>query len=763
MSPLKRRHFLQLSGSTLAAIGLSQFDLFRQGNQYARVLAQDTPRKLALLVGINAYPSPVPRLQGSINDVYLQQELLIHRFGFNPSDILILTDDNDLKPTRDNIIQAYQSHLIDLARPGDVVVFHFSGHGALVQDPNPIGTESSVPYRYNGTLVPQDALPTPTRGNSDIMGKTLFLLMTSVRTDNLTVVLDSCHSGATTRGNSTVRSADNLLDRGRVPSEAELELQASLLANLGWTTDEFQKRRQQGIAKGVALGAASRYQEAVDASFSQEALDTPFSRFHAGAFTYLLTRYLWQITRTEAVSSTEVNLKRSTQIMAIQHNRVQEPVFDYASEADKTAPLYFTTPSSAFAEAVITKVTENQVEFWLGGTSVQNLEAEDTFYTLVSPSGQVLMQDESNPMLLKKVSRNGLYGYGQLVAGDMAMIQPGILLREQVLGLPSNPTLKVQVDTALGTQTNEAKMALENVMISSTGINRLEVYLLSDQTETDYIFGRFTAENQAKLANISASLRPETLPPLDTLGLFTPQEIPVANTFGITNESIAGAVARLKSKLTLFLTNKVLRGLASINSRLAVEGEIFTPDRPEVSIPIGASTSLSGYEQASFDSQTFKTNELIQIRVDNRERRQELYLSCLAIYSDGELIVLYPGDWNVPEEAARIERNSSLTIPRQEDGVEFRLNGTGFIEILTLVSTEPLRNTLKGLQTIARSRGVSRGWLAVSDSEPFNLIRDLLGDVDQLSRSGNNVESSDSQSIIDTGVLSTLSTTIEII
>lgn len=50
MSPIKRRQFLQFAGSTLATLGLSQLDIKRQGDAMGRVLAQSTPRKLALLV-----------------------------------------------------------------------------------------------------------------------------------------------------------------------------------------------------------------------------------------------------------------------------------------------------------------------------------------------------------------------------------------------------------------------------------------------------------------------------------------------------------------------------------------------------------------------------------------------------------------------------------------------------------------------------------------------------------------------------------------
>ncbi|WP_223210404.1 caspase family protein, partial [Microcystis aeruginosa] len=44
----------------------------------------------------------------------------------------------DKEATRENILQAFEEHLIQWAQPGDVVVFHFSGHGSQVFDPDQI-------------------------------------------------------------------------------------------------------------------------------------------------------------------------------------------------------------------------------------------------------------------------------------------------------------------------------------------------------------------------------------------------------------------------------------------------------------------------------------------------------------------------------------------------------------------------------------------------------------------------------------------------
>jgi hypothetical protein len=138
----------------------------------------------------------------------------------------------------------------------------------------------------------------------------------------------------------------------------------------------------------------------------------------------------------------------------------------------------------------------------------------------------------------------------------------------------------------------------------------------------------------------------------------------------------------------------------------------------------------------------------------------------LAIDAGGNITVLYPANWDAPEEAARIDRKSSLVIPRPEDEVVFRLGGKGFVELLTLISTAPLRNALRALQTIARGRGVRSGFLPIDDDDPLEVVGDLLGDLEELSRGSRAsievVSRSTNGRSLDTNTLAAFSTVIEV-
>ncbi|MCU0527754.1 MAG: caspase family protein, partial [Elainella sp. Prado103] len=530
MSTLKRRHFLQFAGSTLAAIGLSQFDFLRQADRYGQALAQSTPRKLALLVGINGYQGGVNSLNGCLTDVDLQKYLLIHRFGFNPGDILIVSDGSDSQaaPTRENILRAFEEHLIQQAKPGDVVLFHYSGHGDRIADPNPLGT-ADCPTKdcdLNGTMVPIDAAPEQETADTvavpDIMGRSLFLLMSAINTDNLTAILDSCHSGAGTRGNVIVRAANSRLRSGNqqklVPSQQELAYQEQWLSRLDLSPEQFQTQRSK-IAKGVVLGSAERNQLAIDASFEG---------FSAGGFTYLLTRYLWQMTSEQSADTVYANLRRSTtSLSAEKRSTPQIPVFEYNPARNAQQPLYFLSPQPIASEAVITQVDPNQIEFWLGGVSSQNLQGagQGNRFTLLDGQGQAVAE-------IQQTDRRELYGYGKLVSGDPATVQAGQLLREKVIGMPTDLTLKLGVDPSLDSEAADIRSALGNSRF-------IKLVPLNQGEPIDYLLARFTEAYRSQNADATQ------LPPIGSVGLlFQDQSLALDRSFGRANESAVEAITR---------------------------------------------------------------------------------------------------------------------------------------------------------------------------------------------------------------------------
>ena len=159
------------------------------GYQHAPTQPENTAivasgRRKALLIGIN-YFGTSSELRGCINDVHHMRELLLSE-GFNPRDIVVLTDDQhdpQYLPTRDNILRACQ-WLVAGAQQGDILFFHFSGHGSQKVDDS--GMEADG---YNETICPVDMRQII---DDELWSNLVYPLPSGVR---LTAIMDCCHSG----------------------------------------------------------------------------------------------------------------------------------------------------------------------------------------------------------------------------------------------------------------------------------------------------------------------------------------------------------------------------------------------------------------------------------------------------------------------------------------------------------------------------------------------------------------------------------------
>ncbi|UJS20909.1 MAG: caspase family protein [Candidatus Brocadia sp.] len=145
--------------------------------------------KKALLVGVNKYKYVRP-LNGCVNDVRNMVDILTSFYGFRTDEIRTIVDEG---VTRNNLMNRFD-WLLDEAREGDILVFHFSGHGSQIQDRDGDELEDSLDeilclhdmdFRNPDSYLLDDDF----NDIIDRIPKGAFL----------TVCIDSCHSGTATR------------------------------------------------------------------------------------------------------------------------------------------------------------------------------------------------------------------------------------------------------------------------------------------------------------------------------------------------------------------------------------------------------------------------------------------------------------------------------------------------------------------------------------------------------------------------------------
>ncbi len=730
---MKRRQILQFAGSMLATLGISKLEIQNKSLHYAKTLAQNTPRKLALLVGINDYPNKTT-LRGCITDVELQKELLINRFGFNPADILLVTDETQIKPTRDGILTSFEEHIIKQAKAGDVVVIHYSGHGSRVVDKDKDEIDG-----LNSTFIPIDQTIIEQENQklvSDIMGRTLFLLMSAINTENVTVVLDSCHSGGGKRGNLTMRSLTRAGDPYKYyPNNQELEYQQQWLSRLNMSEAEFKQKRQESIAKGIVIASAKRNQLAADA---------PFEGFHAGAFTYLMTQYLWQETGNKKISSMLANVSRTTTNYSFTG---QIPEFEAQKNTNnENKPTYLLKKLTPPAEAV---VKEDGVKFWLGGANPESLETfdKDAVFAWVDNTG-------AEKGKVQSISRNGLLGNGKVIEGKTP--PPGALLQERARSIPANFTLKIGLDDSLGNTTTKARGGLQQ-------ISRMEPVPLQ-QGEVHYILGKVTETlvKEARQNNLSE------VPEVGSFGLYTPGLELIPGSFGKAGETVEQALQRLRAKLKSLLAARLVKlTLNAESSRLKVSAKMKTLNQEFV----GTAFTVRGIGKTTGDEVATTTpikieagvpllplGTQVQLEVINQEERN-LYVAVLVIDAGGEMGIVFPNTWVEGVDAALLKRGETKLLP-QPGKDRFKLTVSkplGNTEVLVIASVAPLRESLKMLQAIATARGVRSGPMSLGETD---VVDRLLEDINAGSR-GLTAEFDPTARVVDTTKIGAMSITFK--
>ena len=202
-------------------------------------------KKIALIVAVAKY-DPNQRDWRKLNSdrdlFYVREALQKNGFAFNNIDTL-----RDEQATKAGMVKALDN-LAAKASKGDIVYFHFSGHGQQIQDDAKDGILDEADG-YDEALIPYDAkgkwdnvdYKGEKHFRDDLLAEKLLTIRNKVGIEgSVVVVIDACHSGTATRSAGVVRGDPFPLQQNNYKPNVIIDLakqpEVGLLDNLNSNT-----------------------------------------------------------------------------------------------------------------------------------------------------------------------------------------------------------------------------------------------------------------------------------------------------------------------------------------------------------------------------------------------------------------------------------------------------------------------------------------------------------------------------------------------
>ncbi|MGF1575883.1 MAG: caspase family protein [Cyanophyceae cyanobacterium] len=681
-----RRTFLNQLLITAVGLGWDPGWLTGAGTRYGAALAANT-RKLAILVGINRYGSSsnYPPLQGCLMDVELQRELLLHRFGFDPGDIIVLTNE---EATLDHLDQILASAARSSLRPLETLVFHFSGYGRLVQQqpllaqtPPLSGSDSPATLNLatDGVMVPAFIFNGNGQQPQDVPLSTWFERI-NLSTPQVTSVVDCgfAYTDPALRGGLRLRSRPALFQ-----ATAGSQPAGDAIVGAAMASPTFPP-----LSRGLMLSATMPQDLAAEAVWSG---------FTAGILSYLLTQYLWESTPAEKLYTAfdQLTTQRELSVLACQKPSLQGSRW-------RAATPYFLQASSDAATGVLQEIKGNRASVWLGGIPPAVLCGIQAGTTLVpsDPSGA-----GQSPLVIR--SRTGLVAQVSTDDSEGSWPAIGTRLKEESRILSSHLKLRVGLDDSLG--------RIEKVDITSalSELSWAEATNPRDQ-QVDCLIGKVTTTDRLTHDAGQGILNP------DSYGLFWPGRQMLFSSFGSSGEAARGAIQRLTPLMQHVLAAKRLR--TTLNggvSHLGLSALLFSDQSGKTS----PSTLRQRTAQAPAPTiapplretglPQFDSGEMLSLELHN-SHAQELFIYLALLDSSGQLNLLAPNPQQALTQPLVLASGSTATIPPRIEVSSrslpdlFTCGSRGLTELFVVASTTPFSESLALGASMARERGVSR-------------------------------------------------------
>nr|WP_277873740.1 caspase family protein [Leptolyngbya sp. FACHB-60] len=664
---------------------------------------------MALLIGINAYPDRALdpgvaqdiALKGCVTDVELQRQLLVHRFGFQPADVVTLTNQ---EATRANILTAIDEHLVQQAQANDVVLLHFSGYGSQVRLAKAEASESlQAAWVTVDSRLPSEANP----ALGDLLEAEIIAQLKPLATANLTTVIDagSQDAGYLRWGNSRVRSRPTV-PTGLVSSPTGI----SPPLDAPWP--------------GLVLRAAD---------MGRLVLESHWDGFSAGVFTYALTQSLWE-TETEPDSTAKL-IQRAGSRLQRWVGADQQPSLSDRLPPHTSPATYGLPPQLPPAAGVILQVSdERPLTVWLGGVPPYVLRYLQPGSRLVAGAGEPAV-------LLRLESRTGLKAVVRPLESE---VEPSAIahqpLFEQVRRLPQTIDLIVALDSQLKrVERVDATSALSGISLVTS--------VTAGEKAADCLFGRLPIGPVPTLtAALSSAGEAQTKlgssrPAESSYGLFAPNRTLLPGTMLAKEEAVKTTVNRLAPYLQTLLALKLVRltenhtasqvGIAALLEAVQPKPMPLlvqlTERSPAVTWPVAI---RQAQKAATDDPITLPRDGRIAYRLANTST-QPLHLLWISFDSRGECNALMTlpdpiaaDGAEVPPAATPLAPGQLVSIPA--DGAGWAMPGAAtWVEAYVILSTQPLDQCLAVLGDDPPS--LATGFRPVP--QPLQLAQALLQDL----------------------------------
>lgn len=452
----------------------------------------NTPELYALLVGVDRYDprSRVPNLRGCVNDVEAMAELLQRKYGLAAANLRKLTNE---AATHQAIKLAFRHHLIKQAKAWaeagssgapPAFVFHYSGHGSQARDET--GTE---PDGMDETLVAHDSrLP----GIYDIKDWELGQLITELNqySDNVTIILDCCHSGSGTRNltDPTVARVRRCLPDLR-PQPLESQRPASLGRQRGLSTSNWEVG-----GKHVLLAGCRDKEES-----NEYGLAAGNQRTWRGAMSYFLQRELEELPPGSSLTYRELHERIRYQVNSAYPNQMPQ------CEGDRDRELFGGLRPQR--DAFFTVIDKREGFIWIDGGIAHGLRAGTLLH--VYPKATRTLVTAGTPLARLQVDEEGAVQSGcTVIDGDAGVVEVqsrcvlhqisyGNLQRKVVLAIP-DPPLADAVHRRLGAQTDNNLTDISTYLQVVESAGDFHVVLHNDQLEIQDASGKLLVAPLAK-------------------------------------------------------------------------------------------------------------------------------------------------------------------------------------------------------------------------------------------------------------------------